>query len=87
MSEEATLLPLPLREGAGERGVTPPTSARTATPPPPPSLKGRGLLALPGNILPHAVLILGVLLFALPIWMLLAGSTQESGRSHAAGCR
>ena len=79
MSEEATLLPLPLREGAGGRGVTPPTSARAATPPPTPSLKGSGLFALPGNILPHAVLILGVLLFALPIWMLLAGSTQESG--------
>ncbi len=27
----------------------------------------------------HALLILGVLLFALPLWMILAGSTQDSG--------
>ena len=77
MSEDV-LLPLPLRERAGVRGVTPPDPAlaRAATPPPTPSLKGRGLSL---NWLPHAVLILGVLLFALPIWMLLAGSTQEAG--------
>ena len=31
------------------------------------------------RVVTHAILILGVLLFALPIWMLLAGSTQEAG--------
>ncbi len=33
----------------------------------------------PGRVLTHGVLLLGVLLFALPIWLLLAGSTQETG--------
>ena len=31
------------------------------------------------RVLTHAVLILGVLLFALPLWMILAGSTQSPG--------
>ena len=30
----------------------------------------------------HVVLCLGVLLFALPVWLVLAGSTQDSGRDH-----
>ncbi len=29
--------------------------------------------------LPHAVLLLGVLLFALPLWLVFAGSTQDAG--------
>ena len=32
-----------------------------------------------GRFVTHAILILGVLLFALPLWMLLAGSTQDAG--------
>ena len=72
-----TDLPLPLREGAGERGDAR-TDVRVATPPPTPSLKGRGFF-LPSNIVPHAVLFMGVLLFALPLWMIFAGSTQDSG--------
>ena len=31
------------------------------------------------RIVTHAVIILGVLLFALPIWLILAGSTQDAG--------
>ncbi len=72
-----TAPPLPLKEGAGGRGDAR-TTSRAATPSPTPSLKGRGL-SLPSNLLPHIVLILGVLLFALPLWMIFAGSTQESG--------
>jgi len=30
------------------------------------------------NLIPHAVLILAILLFALPIWIAIAGSTQDS---------
>ena len=32
-----------------------------------------------GRAVTHGVLVLGVLLFALPLWLLLAGSTQEAG--------
>ena len=31
------------------------------------------------RVVTHAVLVLGVLLFALPLWMLFAGSTQDAG--------
>ena len=77
MSDDATLLPLPLREGVGGRGDAG-AALRVATPPATPSPKGRGRLA-GVNVLPHAVLILGVLLFALPLWMIFAGSTQQAG--------
>ncbi len=63
--------------GRGEGSHTADLGARP-TPPPTPSHKGRGLSAV-GNLVPHAVLILGVLLFALPLWMIFAGSTQQSG--------
>ena len=33
----------------------------------------------PTDWLAHAILGLGVLLFALPVWLVLAGSTQDSG--------
>ena len=42
---------------------------------------GRGLFTRVSvdSVITHAILILGVLLFALPLWMLFAGSTQDPG--------
>ena len=37
------------------------------------------------DYLAHAVLALGVVLFALPVWLVLAGSTQDSGAISRGG--
>ena len=44
-----------------------------------PSPRGRGLFEHVNRAVTHAILILGVLLFAAPLWMLFAGSTQDAG--------
>jgi sn-glycerol 3-phosphate transport system permease protein len=56
--------------------------SETETTLPPPatrSSQGRARSVSADRVITHGVLILGVLLFALPIWMLLAGATQDAG--------